>query len=282
MTAISRFSLNLGGRLFSLAPPQVMGILNCTPDSFFADSRSCDEADIALRARKIVDEGGTIIDVGACSTRPDSEPVDEDEERRRLRRALTIIRNECPDTPLSIDTFRPDVARMCVEEYGAAIINDVGQTATHSPRSDAERQAMFSMAARLQVPYVLTSSHATMETMLTSMARDIAELHALGVGDVIADPGFGFGKTLEQNHLILAQLEELHLLNVPLLIGISRKSMFTRLLNITAAEALNATTVGHTLTLMKGAHILRVHDVKEAVEAVKITDVIQSYTMCEE
>lgn len=265
------FSLNVCGSLFSLDRPQVMGILNCTPDSFYASSRTTQEETIIQRARQIVDEGGTIIDVGACSTRPSSAPVSEAEEMERLRKALPIIVRSCPSTPLSIDTFRPDVARMCVEEYGATIINDVGQTATHAPRSEQERRTMFTMVSRLRVPYVLTSGEATMEAMLLQLERDIEALHAEGVADVIADPGFGFGKDMAQNYAILGALEQLHLLRVPLLVGVSRKSMFTRLLNISAEEALNATTAAHAIALIKGAHILRVHDVKAAAEAIAVT-----------
>lgn len=269
------FTLNLHGRLLSLAVPQVMGIVNCTPDSFYADSRTTTEAAIVRRALLMVAEGAAILDVGACSTRPDSRPVDEHEEMERLRRALPLLQQACPTLPLSVDTYRPDVARMCVEEYGVAMVNDVGQPASHRERTDKEREAMWRMVAHLRVPYVLTSSADSLDTMLVNMAQHVAELHALGVADVVADPGFGFGKTLEQNYDVLHRLDELHLLRVPLLVGLSRKSMFTRLLGIDAADALNATTVAHTIALTKGVHLLRTHDVKAAVEAVKI---VNAYT----
>ena len=274
--ACPSFTLNLCGSLLTLNKPRVMGILNCTPDSFYAPSRSEEENAIAQRARQIVDEGGSIIDVGACSTRPNALPVSEQEEMQRLRKALPVVKAACPTTPVSIDTFRANVARMCVEEYGVAMINDVGNGATAAPRTVEERDAMFQTVAKLRVPYILMSCESTLETMLPAMIRDITALHSLGVADVIADPGFGFGKTLEQNYDILRHLEQLHLMRVPLLVGVSRKSMFTRLLNISADEALNATTVAHTIALMKGAHILRVHDVKAAVQAQQVVAATQA------
>lgn len=272
---IPQYSICLGESLLSLSTPCVMGILNCTPDSFFAGSRTTDEAAIAMRARQIEDEGGAIIDVGACSTRPDSDPVSEEEEVRRLRHALPLVRKAAPRMPLSVDTYRPKVAQMCVEEYGVKIINDVGQTATHTLRSEEDTKEMFRMVAKLRVAYVLTSSEPTLNTMLPTMAHHIEELHSLGVADVIADPGFGFGKTLEQNYAILRQLEQLHLLRVPMLVGVSRKSMFTRLLNIPTQEAANATTVAHTIALLQGTQMLRTHDVRAAAEAISITEALK-------
>jgi dihydropteroate synthase len=255
------YTLNCNGRLLHLGTPQVMGILNVTPDSFYADSRKQTEEEITLRTRQILQEGGTIIDVGGCSTRPDSKPVDEQEEAERLRFALAIIRKEAPDAIVSVDTFRPDVARMVVEEYGVDMINDVSEGA------DAK---MFRMVARLGVPYILMSVQPTIQEMLLHFAREVDELRSYGQKDIILDPGFGFGKTLQQNYEVMNEVEQLGMMQLPVLIGISRKSMIHRLLGITPSEALNGTTVLNTLSLMKGADILRVHDVKEAVECVKI------------
>jgi dihydropteroate synthase len=256
-----QYTLNIRDHLLDLSRPQVMGILNVTPDSFFADSRMQSEQQIAARARQIVCEGGTIVDVGACSTRPGSQPVTASEEMERLRLALPTVRRELPDVPLSVDTFRADVARMAVEELGADIINDV---------SEGEDPAMFATVASLRVPYVLTSVQPTLRDTLLVMARKVQQLRDLGQKDIMLDPGFGFGKTLEQNHLLLHELEKLKVLELPLLVGVSRKSMIWRRLGCTPAEALNGTTVLNTIALMKGAAILRVHDVKEAVEAVRL------------
>ncbi len=253
------YTLNCNGRLFSLDEPQVMGILNVTPDSFYADSRKQTEEDIARRVHQILDEGGTIIDVGACSTRPDADPATESEEMERLRLALAIVRREAPDAVVSVDTFRPDVARMVVEEFGADIINDV----------DGGRE-MFRMVSRLRVPYIYMSRKATMRDVLLDCAEAVDMLRSMGQKDIVLDPGFGFGKTLEQNYDILRELERMQMLHLPLLVGISRKSMIYRLLDSDPSQALNGTTVLNTLALTKGASILRVHDVREAVESVKI------------
>ena len=256
------YTLNIHGRLLELDKPRVMGILNVTPDSFYAGSRKQTEREIASRALQIVEEGGAIIDVGACSTRPGANETTEAEEMNRLRFGLDIIRRELPDTILSVDTFRPDVARMAVEEFGAGIINDV---------SEGVNPAIFRMVAQLRVPYVLTSVQPTLREMLLSFAEKVQKLRDLGAKDVILDPGFGFGKTLEQNYRLLNELEKLSVMELPLLVGISRKSMIYKLLDITPDEALNGTTVLNTLSLMKGASILRVHDVKEAMECCKLT-----------
>ena len=256
-------SINVRGRLLSLSTPRVMGIMNITPDSFFAGSRAETDEAIALRLHQMTAEGADIIDVGACSTRPGSEPVSEADEMARLRHALTIVRREQPEAVLSVDTFRPDVARMCVEEFGADIINDVGLV--------PDRQPMFSMVARLRVPYILMSSAPTMRDMLLGFAADVQALRDKGARDIIIDPGFGFGKTLAQNYAIMSRLERLHVLELPLLVGVSRKSMLYRLLDTSPEEVLNGTTVLNTIALQKGAHILRVHDVRQAVEAVKLT-----------
>lgn len=279
------FTINAGGRLLSLARPAVMGILNATPDSFFAGSRKQTEADIAARANQIVAEGGTIIDIGAYSTRPGAAPVSEDEEASRLRQALATVRREQPHAIVSVDTFRPDIARMAVEEYGADIINDVSggnpqgafggtSAATRSASessTDATVPPIFAMAARLRVPYVLMSSRPDVAGILLECSAKAAQLHSLGVNDVIVDPGFGFGKTLDDNFAIMASLEKLQALDLPLLVGISRKSMITRPLGCSTDEALNGTTVLNTVALAKGAAILRVHDVLQASQCVELT-----------
>jgi dihydropteroate synthase len=255
------FTININGRLMDLSEPQVMGILNVTPDSFFAGSRRQTEQGIIERANQIVSEGATIIDVGGCSTRPGAPLASEKEEQERLRFALDIIRRELPYTAISVDTFRPDIARMAVEEFGVGIINDVG-----SP----EQADMFRMVARLRVPYILMSQDATMREMLLSFSEKVQRLRDYGARDIILDPGFGFGKTLEQNYQVLGELEKLQVLELPILVGVSRKSMIFKKFGCTPNEALNGTTVLNTLALTKGASILRVHDVREAVECVKI------------
>ena len=246
----------------SLSQPQVMGILNVTPDSFFAGSRMQTEQAIAGRANQIVAEGATMIDVGGCSTRPGSEPASEAEEMRRLRLALGVVRREQPHAVVSVDTFRPDVARMAVEEFGADIINDVSEGSVE----------MFRMIARLRVPYILMSVQPNLRDMLLAFAREVQQLRDFGVKDIILDPGFGFGKTVAQNYSVMNQLERLQIMELPLLVGISRKSMIFKLLGLTPDESLNGTSVLNTIALMKGASILRVHDVKEAVECVRIVE----------
>ena len=261
------YTINVKGRLMDLSEPQVMGIINVTPDSFYAGSRKQTEAEIAERAHQIVDEGASMIDIGACSTRPGSEPVSEAEEMERLRFGLGIVRRELPDSIVSVDTFRPDVARMAVEEFGADIINDVG-----SPLASQ----MFRMVSRLRVPYIYMSSQPTLRDMLLEFAQKVQQLRDLGQHDIILDPGFGFGKTLEQNYAVMNGLERLQVMQLPVLVGISRKSMIYRLLGCQPDEALNGTTVLNTIALTKGANILRVHDVREAVEAVRIVKSLNS------
>ena len=262
------YTLNCSGRLLCLAEPQVMGILNVTPDSFYADSRQQTERGIAERVRQILDEGGSIVDVGACSTRPGSEPATEAEEMERLRLALPVVRREAPDAVVSVDTYRPDVARMVVEEYGADIVNDVGE-GVQSSKSNGQC-SMFRMVARLRVPYIYMSRKSTMKDVMLDCAEAVDTLRSFGQKDIILDPGFGFGKTMEENYRIFGELERMQMLRLPLLVGVSRKSMIWRLLECTPEGALNGTTVLDTLALMKGASILRVHDVREAVECVKI------------
>ena len=269
------YTLNVGGRLLDLSQPQVMGILNVTPDSFYEASRQQHEEAIERRVRQIYEEGGDMIDIGAYSSRPGASDVSPDEEMERLRRGLTIIRRIRPDAVVSVDTFRADVAKMCVEEFGADIINDISGGAMDA--------TMFDTVARLKVPYILMHMQGTPQTMQTApqytdlmsemliyFARRIDQLHERGVCDIIVDPGFGFGKTLAHNYALMNHLDAFHTLECPLLVGISRKSMIYKLLGGTPESALNGTTVLNTLALSQGAHILRVHDVKECVETVQI------------
>lgn len=273
-----KYTINVRGRLLDLSVPQVMGILNATPDSFFAGSRRQTETEIAARANEIIEQGGTIIDVGAFSTRPGADEVSEQEETERLRRALAIVRREQPDAVLSVDTYRPAVARMCVEEFGADIINDVSEGGitgiVNTPIH--EEESMFETVARLRVAYILMSVKPDLYSMMKAFAAEVQQLRDLGMKDVILDPGFGFGKTLEQNYSIMDGMERLHELGLPLLVGISRKSMISRLLQTDASGALNGTTVLNTIALLKGASILRVHDVRECVEAVKIVSAMRT------
>lgn len=266
------YTINVRGRLLDLSEPKVMGILNATPDSFFAGSRRQTEAEIADRANEIMEQGGTIIDVGAFSTRPGADEVSEQEETERLRHALAIVRREQPDAVLSVDTYRPAVARMCVEEFGADIINDVSEGGitgiVNTPIH--EEKSMFETVARLRVAYILMSVKPDLYSMMKAFAAEVQQLRDLGMKDVILDPGFGFGKTLEQNYRIMDGMDRLHELGLPLLVGISRKSMISRVLQTDASGALNGTTVLNTIALLKGASILRVHDVRECVEAVRI------------
>ena len=260
------YTINVHGQLMELSKPQVMGILNVTPDSFFAGSRMQTEQEIAVRANQIMAEGATMIDVGGCSTRPGSEPVSEAEEMQRLRLALGVVRREQPHAVISVDTFRPDVARMAVEEFGADIINDVSEGSVE----------MYRMIARLRVPYILMSVQPTLRDMLLAFAREVQQLRDLGVKDIILDPGFGFGKSVVQSYQVMNSLERLLVMELPLLVGISRKSMIYKLLGLTPNESLNGTSVLNTIALMKGASILRVHDVKEAVECVRIVESLNS------
>lgn len=256
------YTLNVHGLLMDLRVPQVMGILNATPDSFYAESRSQTETEITERCQQIVSEGGTIIDVGACSTRPGAEVASEAEEMERLRFALAVVRREQPAAVVSVDTFRPDVARMAVEEFGADIINDVSEGTPE----------MFRMVARLGIPYILMSVQPTMRDTLLVSAQKVQQLRDFGAKDIILDPGFGFGKTLEQNYQMMNELEQLQVMELPVLVGVSRKSMIYKKFNCKPDEALNGTTSLNTIALMKGADILRVHDVREAVECVQIVN----------
>lgn len=270
------YTIQVKGGLVSLREPQVMGILNCTPDSFFAGSRVQTEESIARRANQIIEKGGTMIDVGGFSTRPGGVEVPEEEEMRRLRFALPIVRREQPEAILSVDTYRPNVARMVVEEMGADIINDVseggitGVVDTPLEQTTDEYPAIFRTVAALGVPYILMSVKPTIHDMLLAMAREVQQLRDLGQKDIILDPGFGFGKTQEQNYDVLREMNRLSTLGLPILAGMSRKRMIFQPLGTNPDGSLNGTTVVNTLALMNGASILRVHDVKAAAEAVRL------------
>lgn len=270
-------TIRLRGRLVTLDRPRVMGILNVTPDSFFPDSRTPTDRPEQLRARvrTMKKEGADMIDVGAYSTRPGADDVSPDEEMRRLAAALEIVKDEAPDMIVSIDTFRAEVAQNCVRHYGADIINDIS--------GGTLDKAMLRTVARLQVPYVLMHMQGEPRTMQQNphyddvvadviewTARRVQRFRDYGGSDVIADPGFGFGKTLEHNYALLDKLHYFHELRIPLLVGVSRKSMIYRLLDTTPDASLNGTTVIDTIALLKGAHFLRVHDVRAAVEACSI------------
>lgn len=268
-------TLNLRGRLLELHEPQIMGILNVTPDSFFSESRTPDEEHIAQRVKQMMNDGADMIDIGGYSSRPGANDVSTEEEMNRLRRGLRIIRKLYPDVPVSVDTFRADVARMCIEEEGADIINDISG-------GMMDRQ-MFRTVAQLHVPYIMMHMQGTPDSMqlaphyenlrqevMLYFAERIDRLCQMGAKDIIVDPGFGFGKTMEHNYELMAHLEDFHVFGLPLLVGISRKTMIYKLLGGTPQTSLNGTTVLNTIALTKGAHILRVHDVKEAAEAKRI------------
>ncbi|MGL5938361.1 MAG: dihydropteroate synthase [Phocaeicola sp.] len=271
--------INVNGQLLDLSQPQVMGILNVTPDSFYAGCRQSTETEIATRVEQITKEGGTIIDVGAYSSRPQAEHISAQEEMNRLRIGLEIIKKNHSQAIVSVDTFRADVAKMCVEEYGVAMINDIS-----AGEMDCQ---MFPTIAQLNVPYIIMHMRGTPQTMQERLHYDnflpevlyyfsekVKQLKDLGVKDILIDPGFGFAKTIDHNYELMNSLEDFHIYELPILVGVSRKSMIYKQLDITAQEALNGTTVLHTVSLLKGAHILRVHDVKEAVEAVKLVQKI--------
>lgn len=282
MTQPIPYTINTNGKLMDLSTPQVMGILNITPDSFYAGSRVEDEAEITRRVTQIISEGADMIDVGAYSSRPGADDVTPEEEMKRLRKGLGIVRKLYPEAVVSVDTFRADVAQMCVEEFDVQIINDIS-----GGMLDAN---MFATVARLGVPYILMHMKGTPQTMqdqphydnvvrevMLYFAEKVQQLRDLGAKDIILDPGFGFAKTLDHNYQLMEHLEDFRLLELPMLVGISRKSMIYRLLDSTPQEALNGTTVLNTVALMKGANILRVHDVKECVEAVRITETMRNH-----
>jgi dihydropteroate synthase len=280
---MNHLSINIKGSLHHFHKPWVMGILNVTPDSFFAESRTIETDDIRRRVDDLISQGADIIDIGGYSSRPGAPEVSTDEEYSRLARGLEAIRKYHPDTLISVDTFRADVARRCVSDWGADIINDIS-----GGNLDAE---MWPTIAELQVPYILMHMRGTPSSMQSlcdyndvtaDVIRDLAfkidAMHQLGIADIIVDPGFGFAKDINQNYQLMAELDQFKQLNAPLLVGISRKSMIYRPLDITPQTAINGTTVLNTFALLHGANILRVHDVKEAVEAVKIIDLIKQNT----
>lgn len=265
------YTINVRGQLIDLGEPLVMGIMNVTPDSFYANSRVQTAEAIRQRAHQIVAQGAKIIDLGACSTRPGGVVVSAEEEMRRLAFALPIVKEAEPDAILSIDTFHADIARRTIEEFGADIINDV---------EEGKDPEMFRTVAELGVPYILMSTAANLHDMLIDFSREVQELRDLGQKDIILDPGFGFGKDpVAGNYELLSVMERLQVMELPILVGISRKRMIHQLLGITAAESLNGTTILNTIALLKGANILRVHDVREAVEAVKIVGAMRQNTV---
>ena len=280
---VSPIYMNVKGRLLDLSTPQVMGILNVTPDSFYSDSRMQTEKDIADRAQQIIDEGASIIDIGAYSSRANAEHISAEEEMNRLRTGLEILNRNHPDAVISVDTFRAEVAEQCVKEYGVAMINDIS--------AGEMDNRMFATVAELGVPYIMMHMQGTPQNMQNEphydnlmkevflyFATKVQQLRDLGVKDIILDPGFGFGKTLEHNYELMAHLDEVSVFELPLLVEVSRKSMIYKLLGVTPQDSLNGTTVLDTVALMKGAHILRVHDVREAVEAVRMTEKIKHYS----
>ena len=265
------YTINVRGQLIDLGEPLVMGIMNVTPDSFYANSRVQTAEAIRQRAHQIVAEGAKMIDIGACSTRPGGVVVSAEEEMQRLAFALPIVKEAEPDAILSIDTFHADIARRTIEEFGADIINDV---------EEGKDPEMFRTVAELGAPYILMSTASNLHDMLIDFSREVQELRDLGQKDIILDPGFGFGKDpVAGNYELLSVMERLQVMELPILVGISRKRMIHQLLGITAAESLNGTTILNTIALLKGANILRVHDVREAVEAVKIVGAMRQNTV---
>lgn len=274
------FTLNIKGSIRLIERPQIMGIVNATPDSFFPGSRTLSRESIIERTRSMIDQGADMIDIGAYSSRPGAADVSETDELRRLETALEAIRSVNTDIPVSVDTFRANVARTAISSLGADIVNDISGGSL-----DAD---MLETVASLKCPYILMHMRGTPATMQTLTDYDdvtadvikelstiLGRLEALGVSDIIVDPGFGFAKTVEQNYELMRNLETMeNLLGLPLLVGISRKSMLTRPLGIKPDEALNATTVMNVIALSKGASILRVHDVKEARQALVLTGLV--------
>lgn len=271
MRGLIPYTINVRGKLVDLSEPQIMGILNVTPDSFYSGSRKQTQDEVKERVEQIVAEGGQIIDIGAYSSRPGADDVSQEEEMRRLRMGMGIVREIAPDIPVSVDTFRADVARMCVEELGVDIINDISG-------GELDKD-MFATVAKLGVPYILMHMKGNpqnmqnnphydnlMKEILMYFAEKVQQLRDLGQKDIILDPGFGFAKTVEHNYELMNHMDELKIFELPILSGISRKSMIYKLLGTNPQEALNGTTILNTISLLKGASILRVHDVKEARE----------------
>lgn len=268
------YTLNIRGRLMDLSHPQVMGIINVTPDSFYEGSRKQTEREIAMRAEEILAQGGSMIDIGAFSTRPGAYEVSEEEEGRRLRWALDIVRREVPEAVVSVDTYRPALARRCINDWGADIINDVSEGGltgiVNTPIHEAE--SMFDIVGELKCPYILMSVKPTLREMMKAFAGEIQQLRDRGAKDIILDPGFCFGKTLEQNYELMADMAALQALHLPVLVGISRKTMIWKLIGGTPATSLPGTTALHALAVERGASILRVHDVAEAVQTVAVAE----------
>ncbi len=270
-----KLTLNCRGKLLNLSTPIVMGILNVTPDSFYDGGKHLNDDDIRNRIKQIISEGADIIDLGAVSTRPGSEVLTSEIEKERLEVSLRILKNEFPEAIVSLDTFRSDVAQWAVSNFSVSIINDIS--------GGTLDDKMFEVIADLNVPYIMMHIKGTPKDMQVNpeykdvvldvkdfFAEQIEKLKLLGVNDIILDPGFGFAKNLDHNYKLLNQLDDFKVFDLPILVGVSRKSMVNKLLDIKAKDALNGTTVLNTVSLEKGANILRVHDVKEAVEAVKI------------
>lgn len=281
MKGLIPYTININGKLLDLSEPQVMGILNITPDSFYAESRKEDEEAIEKRTRQIVEEGASIIDIGAYSSRPGADDVSPAEEMERLRKGLSVVRRLYPEAVVSVDTFRADVAKMCVEEYGVGIINDIA--------GGEMDKNMFKTVAELGVPYIMMHMKGTPKDMQTAphydnmmqeiigyFARKVQQLRDMGAKDIILDPGFGFGKTIDDNYELMAHLADLRIFELPILVGVSRKSMIYKLFGTTPQEALNGTSVLGTLALERGASILRVHDVRECAEVVEIVKKIMN------
>ena len=275
-------TINVNGQLLDLATPKVMGILNLTPDSFYAGSRTQTDQQVAERVTQLLAEGADILDVGAYSSRPGADDLPVEEEMRRLREGLTVLRREVPNAIVSVDTFRADVARMSIEEFGVAMVNDISGGELDSQ--------MYTTIALARVPYIIMHMQGTPQNMqqaphyenvlkevMLHLAEKVEKLHEMKVNDIILDPGFGFGKTLTHNFELLAHLNEFDIFQLPILVGISRKSMVYKTLGITPQEALNGTTALHTIALSKGANILRVHDVKEAVETIKLWQAVNKH-----
>lgn len=271
MSKCIEYTINVGGKLLDLSAPCVMGILNVTPDSFYTSvspDGSTTETDISGLVGKHLADGATIIDIGGCSTRPGSEAVDEAGEWERLAKSLDIIRRNYPDAIISVDTFRPAIAERCIREYGVHIINDVSGGCNE----------MFDVVAKYGVPYILTFNepHNESENIcireLQFFAEKVQQLRDRGAKDIILDPGFGFNKSMDDNYAILSNMENLAMLELPVLVGVSHKSMIFKLFGTAPAEALNGTTILNTVALAKGANILRVHEVREAMECIAISN----------
>lgn len=273
--------INIKGHLWDFSSPKVMGILNLTPDSFYSQSRKQTEKEIEEQVSRMVAEGADIIDIGGYSSRPHAAFVDEKEEMTRLRTGLEILSRNYSSVPMSVDTFRSEIARECVEKYGVAMVNDISG-------GELDEQ-MFDTVCRLQVPYILMHMKGSPQTMMNDTAygnllqevlsyfsEKIDLLRKKGLNDIIVDPGFGFSKNTDQNYLLFKHLKDFSIFGLPLLVGISRKTMIRDLLDVTVDDSLNGTTVLHTIALLNGASVLRVHDVKEAVQCVKIYNKIKA------